>query len=215
MEFSHYKKKKKFVEFFNVDVWSYYVQHNCFFINSVSLIFKWDKVIPSFSLIHFSFVTFDWGRKSEEQKIYRWNKSWIKENKVEGIKKNWEKIYILSLFGRKAKNKERNNSFFIIYYCIPIIWRGKKLVFGGKKNCAPYFYFSSNFHFDFGDCILWVWIKMLLISTFHLYQRDKNFNLCHIFLLPFSCSLKLPQTYNFLSWEEGEFESYMYSLEIA
>lgn len=158
------------MEFFNVDVWSYYVQHNCFLLILSRLFFKWDKVIPSFSLIHFSFVTFDWGRKNEEQKIYRWNKSWIKENKVEGIKKNWEKIYILSLFGRKAKNKERNNSFFIIYYCIPIMWRGKKLVLGGKKKLCSLFLFFFQFSF-------WFW-------RLHFVGLDKNATHLHFPFIP-------------------------------
>lgn len=134
------------MEFFNVDVWSYYVQHNCFLLILSRLFFKWDKVIPSFSLIHFSFVTFDWGRKNEEQKIYRWNKSWIKENKVEEIKKNWEKIYLLSLFGRKAKNKERNNSFFYYLLLYSYYVKGEKTSFRGKKKIVlPIFIFLPIF----------------------------------------------------------------------
>ena len=129
----------------------------------------------------------------------------MKENRVEGIYKRERERErerersFLCLVGRK-KNKERNNSFFYLYLFLFLflysyyLRGGKKLFLGEKYNCAPYFYFSSTFHFDFGDCILWVWIKILLISTFHLYEMDENFNLCHIFPLPFVCSLKLPQS---------------------
>ena len=118
----------------------------------------------------------------------------MKENRVGERERERE---IFSLFGRKEKKIKKEIIVFLtyFYYYIPIIWGGKKKLFLGEKyNCAPYVYFSSTFHFDFGDCILWVWIKMLLISTFHLYEMDENFNLCHIFLLPFVCSLKLPQS---------------------
>ena len=127
----------------------------------------------------------------------------MKENRVEGIYKRERERErerersFLCLVGRK-KNKERNNSFFLLIFIFIFIFLlfegGKKLFLGEKYNCAPYVYFSSTFHFDFGDCILWVWIKILLISTFHLYEMDENFNLCHIFPLPFVCSLKLPQS---------------------
>ena len=126
----------------------------------------------------------------------------MKENRVEGIYKRERErerdLFFVWLEGKKIKKEIIvffTYIYFYFYFYIPIIWGGGgELFLGEKYNCAPYFYFSSTFHFDFGDCILWVWIKILLISTFHLYEMDENFNLCHIFPLPFVCSLKLPQS---------------------
>ena len=56
----------------------------------------------------------------------------MKENKVERIKKKIERKYIyislISLFGRKAKNKERNNSF-VLFTIIFLLFEGEKNYF--------------------------------------------------------------------------------------